>query len=38
MIENHHTEILWNVMKKNPYILAGLKKAGFEGGWLSDER
>jgi hypothetical protein len=36
MIENHKTGILWNVMKKNPYILAGLKKAGFEGGWLGE--
>ncbi len=34
MIENHQTGLLWSVMKKNPYILAGLKKAGFEGGWL----
>ncbi len=21
-------------LKKNPYIIAGLKKAGFKGGWL----
>ncbi len=34
MIENQHTELIWKVMKKNPYILAGLKKAGFKGGWL----
>lgn len=34
MIENHRTQVLWNVMKKNPYIVAGLRKAGFEGGWL----
>lgn len=35
MIENHRTGILWDAMKKNPYIVEGLKKAGFEGGWLS---
>lgn len=35
MIENHKTGILWDVMKKNPYILEGLKKAGFSGGWMS---
>ncbi|MBK9254638.1 MAG: Tat pathway signal protein [Saprospiraceae bacterium] len=33
-IENHETELIWNVMKKNPYIIDGLKKAGFTGGWL----
>lgn len=36
MIENHETELLWKVMKKNPYIIAGLKKGGFSGGWLED--
>lgn len=34
MIENQRTQLLWNVMKKNPYIVDGLKKAGFSGGWL----
>jgi hypothetical protein len=33
-IENHQSELVWNIMKKNPYIIAGLKKAGFTGGWL----
>ncbi|MBK9150792.1 MAG: Tat pathway signal protein [Saprospiraceae bacterium] len=33
-IQNHETELLWKIMKKNPYIIAGLKKAGFKGGWL----
>lgn len=33
-IQNHENELIWNVMKKNPYIIAGLKKAGFTGGWL----
>ncbi|MFZ6014067.1 MAG: glucoamylase family protein, partial [Bacteroidota bacterium] len=33
-IENYKNQLIWNVMKKNPYIRAGLKKAGFKGGWL----
>ncbi|MBC7885533.1 MAG: Tat pathway signal protein [Saprospiraceae bacterium] len=33
-IQNHESELLWNTMKKNPYIANGLKKAGFKGGWL----
>ncbi len=33
-IENHRSNLVWNLMKKNPYIVAGLKKAGFKGGWL----
>lgn len=34
-MENHRSGLLWEVMKKNPYILEGLKKAGFSGGWLN---
>lgn len=34
MIENHRSELIWTVMRKNPYIRAGLQRAGFEGGWL----
>jgi hypothetical protein len=34
MIENYQTGLIWNLMKKNKYIVAGLKKAGFKGGWL----
>jgi hypothetical protein len=34
MMENQRTGLIWNVMKKNPYIVAGLKRAGFDGGWL----
>ena len=36
MIENHRSGLLWDVMKKNPYIIAGLRKAGFTGGWLDE--
>ena len=34
MIENYRTGLVWNEMKKNPHVVAGLKKAGFTGGWL----
>ena len=32
--ENYRTELIWSIMKENPYIVEGLKKAGFTGGWL----
>ena len=34
VIENYRTELLWKTMRRNPYIVAGLKRAGFTGGWL----
>jgi hypothetical protein len=34
MLENHQTGLIWDLMKKNPYIIKGLQKAGFTGGWL----
>ena len=34
MIENYRSELIWKTMRKNPYIVSGLKKAGFTGGWL----
>jgi hypothetical protein len=34
MIENYRNEFVWKVMRKNPYIQRGLKRAGFSGGWL----
>ncbi|WP_226388699.1 glucoamylase family protein [Penaeicola halotolerans] len=36
MIENHESELIWSVMKKNPYIRNGLIRAGFEGGWIDE--
>jgi hypothetical protein len=33
-LENWQTGLIWEIMKKNKYIIAGLKKAGFSGGWL----
>jgi predicted esterase len=34
MIENYRSQLIWNLMKKNPYIVRGLQRAGFTGGWL----
>lgn len=34
MIENHRTGLVWETMKKNPYVRRGLERAGFTGGWL----
>ena len=34
MIENHRTELVWKLMRSCPYVLAGLLRAGFKGGWL----
>ena len=34
MIENYRSDFVWKVMRKNPYIREGLKRAGFRGGWL----
>jgi hypothetical protein len=35
MIENLRNGFVWEVMKRNPYVIDGLKKAGFTGGRLS---
>ncbi|HLP96794.1 MAG TPA: glucoamylase family protein [Saprospiraceae bacterium] len=34
MLENYRSGLLWDLMKRNPYIVRGLKRAGFTGGWL----
>jgi hypothetical protein len=34
MIENYRSDLVWKTMRKNPYIVQGLKRAGFTGGWL----
>jgi hypothetical protein len=37
MIENWRTGLVWEVMKKNPHVVRGLKRAGFTGGWLENK-
>ena len=34
MIENYRTGLLWQLTRKCPYIADGLRRAGFDGGWL----
>ena len=34
MIENHRSELVWRLMRRSPYIIEGLRRAGFSGGWL----
>lgn len=34
MIENYRSGLIWSVMRNNPHIRRGLKRAGFTGGWL----
>jgi hypothetical protein len=34
MIENYRTGLLWQLMRSCPCIAAGLRRAGFAGGWL----
>ncbi len=34
MIENHRTELLWQLMRRCPHVVTGLRRAGFRGGWL----
>jgi hypothetical protein len=34
MIENYRTGLIWRLMRNCPPIRAGLRQAGFRGGWL----
>ena len=34
MAENHRSGLVWRVMKRNQYVVRGLCRAGFSGGWL----
>jgi hypothetical protein len=34
MIENYRTGLIWNIMRRSPHVLTGLRRAGFQGGWL----
>jgi hypothetical protein len=37
MIENHRSELIWRVMHANLHLRRGLERAGFSGGWLTEE-
>ncbi|MGA0560547.1 glucoamylase family protein [Larkinella sp. VNQ87] len=34
MTENYRTNLIWNLMLRNPTLRRGLLRAGFRGGWL----
>jgi hypothetical protein len=38
MIENYRSDFVWKIMRRNPYVRAGLKRAGFRGGWLDETK
>ncbi len=38
MIENYRSGLLWRLMRQCPYVVTGLRRAGFQGGWLSSGR
>jgi hypothetical protein len=35
MIENFRSGLIWRLMRRSPPIAEGLRRAGFEGGWLT---
>jgi hypothetical protein len=34
MIANYRDDLVWKYMRKSPYLIRGLRRAGFLGGWL----
>jgi hypothetical protein len=34
MFENYRSGLLWRLTRRCPYIVSGLRRAGFAGGWL----
>lgn len=38
MAENYRSGLIWELMRENPYIRRGLRRAGFTGGWLEDSK
>jgi hypothetical protein len=34
MIENYRSGLIWEITRRCPYIVNGLRRAGFTGGWL----
>jgi hypothetical protein len=34
MIENYRTGMIWDITRRSPYFVTGLRRAGFTGGWL----
>jgi hypothetical protein len=38
MIENYQTELIWRITRNCIYLADGLRRAGFRGSWLGQER
>ena len=38
MLENHRSALVWKTTRRNPYLIRGLRRAGFRGGWLDEVR
>ncbi|MDX1665564.1 MAG: glucoamylase family protein, partial [Candidatus Promineifilaceae bacterium] len=36
MLENYRTGFIWKLMRGNETFRRGLRRAGFEGGWLEE--
>ncbi|HET8654956.1 MAG TPA: glucoamylase family protein [Longimicrobiaceae bacterium] len=34
MLENYRSGLIWDLLRTNPYIVRGLCRAGFTGGWI----
>ena len=34
MIENYRSGLIWDIMRRSSYVVEGLRRAGFTGGWL----
>jgi hypothetical protein len=34
MCENYRTGLVWRLMRACPYVVTGLRRAGFTNGWL----
>jgi len=34
MVENYRSGLVWNLMTRCPYVVKGLERASFSGGWL----
>ena len=35
MIENYYSEFVWRLTRQSQYVIDGLRRAGFRGGWLA---
>ncbi|MGH8223795.1 MAG: glucoamylase family protein [Woeseiaceae bacterium] len=38
MIANYRDDLVWRYMRRSPYVISGLRRAGFRGGWLDQAR